>query len=95
MNVGDSIAVPAKPAWKSYTLWIQAISIAVLVIGLVVENAQIYDLDSRWLATLGIVTAVLTAVRRMLGTIQPIDTSAQLTTQRLTVTSDDGSATTA
>jgi len=92
MNVGDSIVTPSKPFWKSTTLWVQALSILILIVGLVIEAKDVYDLDSRWLATLGIVTAVLTSIIRVVKTVQPLDGSNELTTRALTVTNTDGTA---
>ena len=94
MRVGDIVDVPVKPWFRSVTLWIQALSIGLLVVGLIVEQAHVYDLDSRAIATLGIVSALLTAIRRVVSTVQPIDGSSDLTIQALTVTNADGTAST-
>lgn len=55
----------AKAKLHSRTLWLNAASIAVVALGLILDQAQVFHLSAGLVAAAGIVIAVLNAVVRL------------------------------
>lgn len=70
------VAIPAKVWWKSRTLWLNAITIAVLVLGMIIDNAAALGVDDRtkiWIGiAVGTINAIGNAILRILPENQPL-----------------------
>lgn len=65
------IDIPTKPWYASKTVWLNAIGLLVLVLGIVIDNATPLALPPQALAWLGVLLAVANGVLRFV-TSQPI-----------------------
>lgn len=65
----------SKPWWQSVTLWIQILSLASFGLVLVLDQAAVLELSPRVVAALGILSAVVTGLRRVLAQHQAIEGS--------------------
>lgn len=88
---GQTYETPNKPWFRSRTIWLNAIGVAVLIVGIVLDNAKLLELPDRWGAYLTVVMAILNALNRFL-VVQPIDGSRSLTTTCLELVNPDGTA---
>lgn len=71
MEPSNTTEVIAKPWYASRTLWLNLLGLIVLVVGVIVDNAQLVDLPPEMLGYLGMVLAIANAVLRFVTT-QPI-----------------------
>lgn len=81
----------AKPWWKSRTIVLNVMSLAVLIVGVLVENATLLRLPDAWVNYLTVLVAILNVVNRF-TVVQPIDNSSRATDVPLVQTSPDGTA---
>lgn len=72
----------SKPWWQSVTLWIQILSLASFALVLVLDQAAVLELSPRVVAALGILSAVVTGLRRVLAQHQAITGSPVATGRR-------------
>lgn len=61
-----------KPWYESKTLWVNIVSVIVVALGLVAENAGVLSLSAQAVAVIGIIIAVLNAGLRVFATSQPV-----------------------
>ena len=87
----EPIVVPAKPWWRSRTLALNALGVAVLIVGILLDNAALLALPDPWVAYLTVLLATCNALLRF-ATVQPIDGSSRATVVELVQTGPDGTA---
>lgn len=59
--------VIAKPFWESTTLWVNALGIIVLVVGIILDSASVLELSGRMVAWLGVVLAIANGILRFIS----------------------------
>jgi hypothetical protein len=80
----------SKPWYQSITTWLQIISFTIAIISLVIDQAGLFDLDSRAVSILMAVVAILTQARRLLvGQHAPIEGTPAAESARLDATRAD------
>lgn len=63
--------VIAKPWWESKTLWLNALGVVILVVGIILDSADALAISPQALAYLGVLLALANALLRFVSS-QPL-----------------------
>jgi len=66
------VDIPTKTAQSSLTLWLNLLTVAIVVLGVIVDNAQLLDIPAAVLGYIAVANAALNALLRIYKTAQPI-----------------------
>ena len=64
------VVVPAKPIWTSKTFVLNALALTLLILGVLVDSADLLQLPSPWVVYLTVATTLLNVIARFY-TVQP------------------------
>lgn len=67
-----TVEVPTKTAQSSLTLWLNILTVAIVVLGVIADNAQVLDLPAAALGYVAVANAALNALLRIYKTALPI-----------------------